>query len=72
MYTREQVLRMLQSELQITDLRTDVLFRELPLWSSLTALLLLSRIREDFEVVIHSTDLAGLFTIQDLIEFIVK
>lgn len=72
MHTREQVLEMLQSELQIPDLSTDVEFRELPLWSSLTALLLLSRIREEFEVVIHSSDLSGLVTIQDIIDFIVK
>ncbi|MBP5983501.1 MAG: acyl carrier protein [Fluviicola sp.] len=45
-------------------------FRHIRTWSSLNALVLIARINEEFDVMISSTDLAGLVTLEELFEFI--
>jgi acyl carrier protein len=72
MNKRDQIIDVLKEELQLKELELDLDFRNIQSWSSLTALLLMARLREEFKVVIHSTDLAKFNTLQDLIEFVEK
>lgn len=46
------------------------LFRELPFWCSLNALLIISRINEEFGVLISSSDLANCQMILDIYNLI--
>lgn len=54
----------------VEHLKHDTLFRELPNWSSLNALLLISKVNEVTGVFISSNDLAELNTIGDIYELI--
>ena len=65
-------INIIEEEVQQASLTLDQRFRELPNWSSLTALIVMSRIREQFGVTVHTTDLAQMHTIQDIIDFIEK
>ena len=65
-------INIIEEEVQQSRLSLDQRFRELPNWSSLTALVVMSRIREQFGVNVHTTDLAKMHTIQDIIDFIDK
>jgi acyl carrier protein len=52
------------------DVKPDMEFRLIPTWSSLNALLLVSRLNEEFNVLISASELAQLVTIHDLFELI--
>jgi acyl carrier protein len=67
-----QIIELIISELELKEFNSKIPFREVSGWSSLTALILVSRIQEQFGVVILSTDLALLITLEDLIQFILK
>lgn len=50
----------------------DVQFRELENWNSLNALIYISRINEETGVIISSTDLSNLKTIEDVYTLVIK
>jgi acyl carrier protein len=50
----------------------DVKFRELENWNSLNALIYISRINEETGVIISSTDLSNLKTIEDVYSLVVQ
>lgn len=52
------------------DISLNTPFRLIPTWSSLNALLLVSRINEEFNVLISAAELAELVTINDLFQLI--
>nr|WP_315164626.1 acyl carrier protein [uncultured Flavobacterium sp.] len=47
-------------------------FRDIPTWSSLTALLYISRINEEIDVLISSTDLASAKTLDDIYQIVIS
>lgn len=52
--------------------KLDVKFRELENWNSLNALIYISRINEETGVIISSTDLSNLITIEDVYSLVVQ
>jgi acyl carrier protein len=61
-------------ELQVnpTQLSVDTEFRNIITWSSLNALLFISRINEETNVLISAADLAGCKTIGDIHHLIIQ
>lgn len=57
--------------LQEDTLKLEAYFRETNNWSSLNALIYISRINEEFDVLISSTDLAALHSFLDIYNLIV-
>jgi acyl carrier protein len=51
-------------------LRLESRFRDLPRWSSLNALIYISRIREEFKVTISSRQLAESVTLGDIYQLV--
>lgn len=47
-------------------------FRDISTWSSLTALLYISRINEEIDVLISSTDLASAKTLDDIYQIVIS
>ncbi len=68
----DEFLHIVASELSVVDnpLSADTEFRKLPVWSSLNALLLISRINDDYGVFISSADLAAIRTLDELYHLI--
>lgn len=56
----------------IKTLSAETVFRNLPQWSSLNALIFLSRINEETGVVLTSGDLSSFSTLKDIFDFINK
>jgi acyl carrier protein len=52
--------------LQNSSIAPTAKFRDLPAWSSLNALLLISRINTDFGVLLSSSDLANCHLVEDI------
>ncbi|MCF8253144.1 MAG: acyl carrier protein [Bacteroidia bacterium] len=66
---------LIASELMVLEankISAQTQFRLLPNWSSLNALLLISKVNEIYGVFISSADLASLTTLEDLYELIAK
>lgn len=70
MNTMDEFISLLASELAITDeeIKKDSNFRELRNWSSLNALLIMSKIHEEMNVLIAPSDLATVTTVEELFE----
>jgi acyl carrier protein len=70
----ESFLEFLSKELMISinKVNLSIKFRELDNWSSLNALILISRINEETGVTISASDLSNLITVGDLFTFINK
>jgi acyl carrier protein len=64
----ETFLHLFEEELAVpkSSISADVLFRDLETWSSLNALLLISRINTDFGVLLSSSDLATCQAVRDI------
>jgi acyl carrier protein len=70
----ESFIEFLSKELMISinKVNLSIKFRELDNWSSLNALILISRINEETGVIISASDLSNLITVGDLFTFINK
>ncbi len=70
----ESFIEFLSKELMISinKVNLSIKFRELDNWSSLNALILISRINEETGVIISASDLSNLITVDDLFKFINK
>ncbi len=70
----ESFIEFLSKELMISKNKVNlsIKFRELDNWSSLNALILISRINEETGVIISASDLSNLITVDDLFKFINK
>lgn len=51
-------------------LKSDTKFRQLDNWSSVTALLIISMIDDEYEVIISGEDIVNSTTIQDLFDIV--
>ena len=51
-------------------LKSDTEFRQLDNWSSVTALLVISMINDEYEVIISGEDIVNSSTIQDLFDIV--
>ena len=58
--------------ISINKVNLSIKFRELDNWSSLNALILISRINEETGVIISASDLSNLITVGELFTFINK
>lgn len=69
-----EFLSLVASELLVRDesLSDNTKFRNLPGWSSLNALLLISKLNEDYGVFISSADLAAINSLGDFYNLMVK
>lgn len=65
-------IQFIEQELITTNLNANTAFRNISVWSSLNALILVSRIHEETGVIISSRDLANMETISDIYQFINK
>lgn len=63
-FTREELL------LSTAEIALNSRFRELRTWSSLNALILISRINEETNVLLSAQDLAACQTIEDIFNLI--
>lgn len=70
----ESFIEFLSKELMISinKVNLSIKFRELDNWSSLNALILISRINEETGVIISASDLSNLITVGELFTFINK
>jgi len=70
----DHFLRFTATELQVnpTQLSADTEFRNIITWSSLNALLFISRINEETNVLISAADLAACKTIGDIHHLIIQ
>lgn len=68
----DQFISFVEKELITGGLDAGTLFRTSPAWSSLNALILISRISEETGVLISSADLAGMQTLEDIFQFVKK
>ena len=59
------------TELSINIDNLETRFREIPTWSSLNALIYVSSINEEYDVLITSADLATLHSFEDIYNIIV-
>lgn len=71
---KNSFLDFVASELMIsnTEIDFETEFRKIPTWSSLNALIFISRINEDLDVLISSSDLASIKTIDEIYNLIVR
>lgn len=70
----EKFLTITANELMIEEksISLETSFRDIATWSSLSALLYVSRINDETNILISSTDLAASRTLNDLFEIIVS
>lgn len=70
---KNSFLDFVASELMIskTEIDFETEFRKIPTWSSLNALIFISRINEELDVLISSSDLASIKTIDEIYNLIV-
>ena len=68
----ESFIHLFAEELSLreAEISPSTYFREIPIWGSLNALLLISRINEEFGVLISSSDLANCLIIRDIYNLI--
>lgn len=66
--TQAEFLKLLQDELAIneSDISLDSSYRELRNWSSLNALLIVSKIHEETGILISPVTMASAITVRDL------
>lgn len=72
--TPEKFLNITANELMIEEksISLETTFRDITTWSSLNALLYVSRINDETNILISSTDLASSKTLNDLYEIVVS
>jgi acyl carrier protein len=69
----EEFLTFAKTELNVMDdISLDTAFRKLPIWSSLNALILISRIHEETGILISSSELASMITFGDIFDKIIS
>ncbi len=72
--TPEEFLAITASELMVTEnsISLETTFRDISTWSSLNALLFISRVNDETNVLISSTDLASSKTLNDIYKIVVS
>jgi acyl carrier protein len=73
MESKEKFLAEFKEALEMdesTELTMHALFREIDEWDSLARLSLIALLDDEYEVVMESSDLEGLVTIQDLFNWV--
>jgi acyl carrier protein len=70
----DHFLRFTATELQVnpSHISSDTEFRNIITWSSLNALLFISRVNEETNVLISAADLAGCKTIGDIHNLVIQ
>lgn len=66
--SEKEFLKYIREELELEDISLSLhsVFRELPNWSSLNALLIVSRINDEHNVLISTAELAECKTLEDI------
>lgn len=66
---RARFLQIFRDELMNENIDFNMEFRGIASWTSLNSLIVLSRLNDEFQVVIKSRDLLELSTIEDIFHF---